>query len=255
MDPHLECTLKRPEDPSGEPPPLAPDRPSGSTGDPQRTRDGALDPRSPRLLCYTRTRSLAALLALELRCSCCAARAALLALRCSSTVSSTRVVARPAQEKGARARGNQQWIHTSRTLDRSRKILRENRPHLPPDRPSGSTGDPQFAHDEADDAPVAASPAPAPTPASAGAGTGAEADVPAWGVKLTWSKVGSAHLARRLLTGVAHNTPGPTPRHLATASRVRGESLGAQELHLPYLDRRATPFQCGRPQRPGLLVS
>ena len=113
-------------------------------------------------------------------------------------------------------------------------------PPLAPDRPSGSTGDPQLAHDEADDAPVAASPAPAPTPASAGGGTGAEADVPAttrvgveMGVKLTWSKVGSAHLARRLLTGVAHNTPGSTPRRITTAFRARGESLGAQEIRPP----------------------
>ena len=50
---------------------------------------------------------------------------------------------------------------------------------------------------------------------------------------------------------------------LAAASRVLGESLTAQELHLPHLDRRATPWhlphqgrratplQCGRPERPG----
>ena len=70
---------------------------------------------------------------------------------------------------------------------------------------------------------------------------------------------------RRLLTGVAHNTPGSTPQRPATAFRVRGESLGAQELQIPYgdrraisipgLDRHATPLQCGRPKRPGLLVS
>ena len=40
MDPHLVYNPKKSEDPSGEPPPLAPDRPSGSTGDPQRTREG-----------------------------------------------------------------------------------------------------------------------------------------------------------------------------------------------------------------------
>ena len=39
MDPHLAYTPQKPEDPFGEPPPPAPDRPSGSTGDPQHTRD------------------------------------------------------------------------------------------------------------------------------------------------------------------------------------------------------------------------
>ena len=53
---------------------------------------------------------------------------------------------------------------------------------------------------------------------------------------------------------------------LAAASRVLGESLTAQELRLPHLDRRATPchlphqgrrappLQCGRPDSPGFSV-
>ena len=57
--------------------------------------------------------------------------------------------------------------------------------------------------------PVTAPPAPTPAPALAEAGTGQRL-MPRlrrglglrWGVKQTWSKVGTAHLARRLLTGV-----------------------------------------------------
>ena len=62
------------------------------------------------------------------------------------------------------------------------------------------------------------------------------------GVKLTWSKVGTTHLTRRPLTGVACNTSGSTPRRLAAASRALGESLGAQELHLPHYDGAKSLF-------------
>ena len=49
----------------------------------------------------------------------------------------TRVVTRPAREKGARARRYQQWNLTSGTLYRSRKTLRENRPcQQPPQLPN-----------------------------------------------------------------------------------------------------------------------
>ena len=54
------------------------------------------------------------------------------------------------------------------------------------------------------------------------------------GVKLTWTEVGTTHLARRPLTGAARNTPGSTPRRLAAAFGALGESLGAQEPHLPH---------------------
>ena len=62
------------------------------------------------------------------------------------------------------------------------------------------------------------------------------------GVKLTWSKVGTTHLTRRLLAGVARNTPGSTPRRLAAAFQALGESLGAQELHLPHYDGTKSLF-------------
>ena len=54
------------------------------------------------------------------------------------------------------------------------------------------------------------------------------------GVKLTWTKVGTTHLTRRPLAGVARDTPGSTQRSLAAAFGALGESLGAHELHLPH---------------------
>ena len=162
-------------------------------------------------------------------------------------------------ERGA---GNQQWTHTSCAIYRNRKTLRENRPHLPRTALRGRRAILNLLTTKQTTHRWRLPPPPRPLPLLRGQARGQRrisrlrrALGSRWGVKLAWSQVGSAHLARRLLTGVAHNTPGSTPQRLTTAFRVRGESLGAQELHLPYLDRRATPFQCGRPQRPGLLVS
>ena len=123
------------------------------------------------------------------------------------------------------------------TLKKSEDPSGEPSP-LAPDRPSGSTGDPQHTRDE----PATASPVPAPAPASAGADTGAEADVPATTrAQRLASRRGVSGAGR--VAGCPGTAPPPSrpPRHTLTSPLYQG--------------RRATPLQCDRPERPGFLVS
>ena len=94
--------------------------------------------------------------------------------RALRSISSTRVVTRPAREKGHERGEPAMDPHLVYNLQKSEDPSGEPPPPAP-DRPSGSTGDPQHTREE----PTAASPVPAPAPAFAEAGTGAEADVPA----------------------------------------------------------------------------